>query len=87
MATMEPAPGKKQRVDDGHMDKFVDLKKILSRDSPFENSTGALPMGKFEPGAKVCPSMQSACWRCLPLFPSGLAPLIYSTGRRKADTR
>ena len=51
---MEPAPaGKKPRVDDGHMAKFVDLKKILGRDSPFENSTGSLPMGKFEPGAAV----------------------------------
>jgi len=59
---MEPAPGKKQRVHDGHMDKFADLKKILSRDSPFENSTGALPMGKFEPGAKVRLLARSACW-------------------------
>ena len=73
---MEPAPGKKQRVDDGHMEKFVDLKKILGRDSPFENSTGALPMGKFEPGAKVSRTAKSACWLCQPAFRDGLRPTV-----------
>lgn len=50
--------GKKARTADGHMARFPDLDRILSRASPFENSTGKLPMGKFEPGAKV-----GARWR------------------------
>ena len=45
--------GKKARTADGHFARFPDLDKIISRDSPFENSTGKLPMGKFQPGAKV----------------------------------
>lgn len=65
---------KRPRTDDGHLDRFPDLCKILDRDSPFENSTGSLPMGKFEPGAKVCVGTELAWWsaapaHCTPPFP------------------